>query len=101
MEHTDPFNQLNSDDQKCAIDIAVAAVLVGVRLPSTGKPLYDYIATEFASARTIPANLAKYALRSLGRNLIRQNWTLTIKKDGEGLTTEFRPQPKETDGEIV
>lgn len=102
MEHTDPFNQLNADDQKCAIDVAIAAVLIGVRIPATGKPLYDYIATEFSASRTIPSNLAKYALRSLGRSLTHQDWTLQIEKEGEEIVTSFTPRPrprKEADGQ--
>jgi hypothetical protein len=87
----DAFDQLSAEDQKCAIDVAVAAILIGTRLSSTDKALYDYILTEFARSRTIPSNLAKYALRSLARTLSEQNWELTIRKDGQGLVTSFTP----------
>jgi hypothetical protein len=92
-EKTNPFNELNTEDQKCAIDVAIAALLIGTRLPSVDKALYDYLVTEFSRSLTLPANLAKYALRSLGRTLALQNWTLTISKDGEGIVTAFKPEP--------
>src|SRR4029077_1616812 len=98
MEKSDashPFNQLNKEDQKAAIDVAVAAILIGLRISSTGKPLYDWMANEFASCRGLPANVVKYALRSLGRSLLKQNWSLTIEKDGEGIMTKFTPKRKD------
>jgi hypothetical protein len=91
MQH-DAFDQLSNEDQKAAIDTAVAAILIGLRIPSTGKPLYDFVASEFASSRGLPANVVKYALRSLGRSLTAQNWTLSIVKDGEGVITKFVPE---------
>jgi len=89
---SDAFEQLASDDQKAAIDVAVAAIVIGVRIPSTGKPLYDWMATEFSSSRSLPPNVVKYALRSLGQSLTHQNWTLTITKDGMGIVTSFTPE---------
>ena len=95
MEKSDPFMQLNKEDQSAAIDVAVATILIGLRISSTGKPLYDWLATEFASCRSLPPNVVKYALRSLGTGLLRQNWTLTIEKQGDGLITKFTPENKE------
>lgn len=95
--NSDPFNQLSSEDQKRAIDVGIAAILIGLRIPSTGKPLYDYVASEFSSCYSIPANLARYALRSLGRNLTAQDWTLIIQKEGETLVTKFHPLPLKKD----
>lgn len=92
MQESDPFNQLNTEDQKCAIDVAVATILIGMRL-GADKALYDYVLTEFARSRTIPNNLAKYAIRNLGRTLTVQNWTLTIKKESGELVTSFTPEP--------
>lgn len=92
---SDAFNQLSEEDQKAAIDVAVAAIIIGLRIPSTGKPLYDWMATEFASSRGLPPNVVKYALRSVGEGLLKQNWSLTIEKDGEGLMTKFTPEKKE------
>ena len=99
MAASDAFEQLSEEDQKAAIDVAVATILIGLRIPSTGKPLYDWIATEFTSSRSLPANVVKYALRSLGRSLAAQNWEMVIKKDGEGLTTVFTPEQKGIDGQ--
>jgi hypothetical protein len=96
---SDAFNQLGPEDQKAAIDVAIAAVLIGLRISTTGKPLYDWMATEFAATHNIPPNVAKYALRSLGRGLTAQNWTLIINKDGEGVTTQFKPEKKENSEE--
>lgn len=93
---SDAFDQLSEEDQKAAIDVAVAAIVIGLRIPSTGKPLYDWMATEFTSCRGLPANVVKYALRSLGGSLLKQNWELTITKNGEGITTVFTPESEET-----
>jgi hypothetical protein len=95
MEKSDAFSQLGKEDQKAAIDVAVAAIVIGLRIPSTGKPLYDWMATEFTSCRGLPANVVKYALRSLGQGLLKENWTLTVEKDGEGISTRFVPIKKE------
>jgi len=94
MEKHDAFSQLATEDQKAAIDVAVSAILIGLRIPSTGKPLYDWMATEFSSCRSLPPNVVKYALRSLGQGLLSQNWTLTIEKDGEGIITKFVPEKR-------
>ena len=101
MQNSDAFEQLNHKDQKSAIDLAVATIVVGLRIPSTGKPLYDWMATEFASTYSIPPNVAKYALRSLGRRLMDQNWELTITKNGDGVTTSFTPEDREDDHETI
>lgn len=100
MEKSDAFEQLNKEDQSAAIDVAVATILIGLRIASTGKPLYDWMATEFAGCRRLPPNVVKYALRSLGLGLLKQNWVLTIQKEGDGVTTKFTPENKEgADGE--
>lgn len=91
-DHTDPFDQLGPDDKKAAIDVAVAAILIGLRIPSTGKPLYDWMATEFSGCHSLPLNMVRYALRSVGKSLATQNWELTIKKNGPEVTTSFKPQ---------
>lgn len=98
----DAFSQLNEEDQKAAVDVAIAAILIGLRIPSTGKPLYDWMATEFTSCRGLPANVVKYALRSLGKSLAVEDWSLVITKDGESIVTKFTPVKKEgNDGQIV
>jgi hypothetical protein len=102
LEKTRPFDQLSPEDQRAAIDVAVSTVLIGLRIPSVDKPLYDFIATEFANSRQLPANVVRYALRSLGRELFDQNWTLTIEKHGDGVTTKFTPiQINGADGQSV
>jgi hypothetical protein len=98
-EKPKPFEQLNDEDRMAAIDVAIAAVLIGLRIPSTGKPLYDWIATEFSSCRSLPPNVVKYALRSLGQELYGQDWTMTIEKRGGGLVTKFVPQGAGGNGE--
>lgn len=89
---SDAFNQLNDEDQQAAIDVAISAVLVGLRIPTTGQQFYDYVTSEFAASRGLPSNVVKYALRNIGQNLLKQNWALTIVKDGERLTTKFTPE---------
>lgn len=96
------FEELGEDDQMAAIDVAVATVLVGLRIPSTGKPLYDWVATEFASCRTLPPNVVKYALRHLGQSLYVQDWTLVIEKHGKEVVTKFsRPISGENGQAII
>jgi hypothetical protein len=99
MEKSDPFEQLNKEDQGAAIDVAVAAILIGMRIPSAGKALYDFVASEFSISRSLPSNLTKYALRSLGRALTDQNWELTVTKKDDAFTTKFiSEQVQGTDG---
>jgi hypothetical protein len=96
---SDAFTQLNDADQKAAIDVSIATVILGLRISSTGQALYDWVATEFATSRTIPANLTKYALRELGEVLLKEDWTLLIQKSGDQVTTEFTPVRKSKNGE--
>src|SRR4029077_1830466 len=91
MEKSDAFDALNELDQKAAIDVAVGLVVIGLRITTIDKALYDFIATEFSSSRGLPSNPVKYALRSLGRRLYEQDWTMTIEKTGKGVTTHFAP----------
>lgn len=86
---SDAFNELSPKDQQAAIDLAVSTIVIGLRIPSTGKPLYDWMATEFASTHGLPPNKVKYALRGLGQTLLKENWELIITKDGQGVTTSF------------
>jgi hypothetical protein len=93
------FNELSPQDQKVAIDIAVATILLGVRLPGCGQQLfYDFIAAEFTSSYTLSSNVAKYALRSLAKTLLEQDWVLTIKKEKGKIVTSFTPEPIKNDG---
>lgn len=93
MEQTTPrpFEQLSDDDQKAAIDVAVALTILGTRIPTLQKPLTDFIVTEFTSCYGLPRNIVKYAFRELGANLFRQDWNLTATKAGPKLTTQFTP----------
>jgi hypothetical protein len=85
-----PFDQLNEADQKAAIDIGICVAVLGARIPSCGKPLFDYVATEFVSCYSLPPNIAKYALREVGQSLFSSEWTFTIEKTGQGLVTTFK-----------
>lgn len=94
------FDSLNDDDQKAGIDVGVATALIGLRIPSTGKPLYDYIVTEFASCRTLPPNTVKYALRSIGQSLLKSDWKMTIEKQHGRLVTTFVLIPGDADESV-
>lgn len=94
MSPLNPFSQLSSADQKDAIDIGVALTLLGSRLPSTGKPLFDYVATEFVSCYRLPHNLGRHVLRDVGHALIGGDWTLTIVKKGDEIVTSFSKEEK-------
>ena len=96
---SDAFTQLNDADQKAAIDSAVATILLGLRIASINQKFYDFIATEFASSRSLPQNTTKYALRELGAVLLKEDWTLMVYKTGEQVTTEFTPVRKSENGE--
>lgn len=93
MEQTTPrpFEQLSIEDQKAAIDVAVALTILGTRIPTLQKTLTDFIVTEFTSCYGLPRNIVKYAFRELGTNLFRQDWGLTVTKSGNKLTTRFTP----------
>lgn len=93
---TRPFSQLSEQDQKAAIDVAVALTVIGTRIPSVQKALTDYVVTEFTSCHSLSANIVKYAFRELGANLFNQDWYFGVTKAGERLITQF--QPLETSG---
>jgi hypothetical protein len=99
---TEPSEQLNEEDQMAAIDVAIAAVLIGLRIPSAGKPLYDFLGSEFASSRGLPPNVVRYALRHLGQGLFAQDWTLVIEKRGAAVITKFsHPETSNGEGTII
>ena len=86
-----PFDELSEADQKAAIDIGICVSVLGARIPSCGRPLFDYIATEFVSCYSLPPNIAKYALRQIGQSLFNTEWTFTVEKTSDGLVTTFTP----------
>jgi hypothetical protein len=94
-----PFQQLSETDQKAAIDIGICVSVLGARLPSCGKPLFDYVASEYVKDYGIPANIAKYALRQVGEALFTSEWTFTIQKTGQGLVTSFKRVGDNGDGD--
>lgn len=86
-----PFEELSATDQKTAIDIAVAASLIVTRLPAISELVFDAISREFAAFYDIRSNIAKYALRSIGKTLFQTQWTCTITKDAAGkIVTQFQ-----------
>jgi hypothetical protein len=85
-----PFEQLSWEEKKAAIDIVIAAVVLVNRLPdAVGKPLYDYLETEFANNFSLPINRARYSLRGLSEVLFYQEWKFIVTKEGGTLKTEF------------
>jgi hypothetical protein len=94
------FDDLSEDDQKAAIDVAVAKVLIDARIPSTGTLHDNYIVTEFAGCRTLPPNKIKYALRSIGQSLLKSDWKMTIEKQHGRLVTTFVLIPGDTDESV-
>ena len=97
MPDNTPFEQLSEADQKAAVDIGVAVSVLGTRL-NCGKELYDFVATEFVRRYSIPANIAKYALREVGKSLFTNDWTFTAEKKAGGLTTSFQ-RSEDRDGD--
>jgi hypothetical protein len=86
-----PFEQLNEADQKAAMDVAIATVLISLQIPSAGQPLYDFLVNEFARCHGLPRQVVRYALRHLGQALYTQNWTLTVQKAESKVVTKFTP----------
>jgi hypothetical protein len=99
LADTKPFDQLSDDDKKAATDVVVATLLIGLRIPSTGTPLYQYLANEFAKGRSLPANMVRYALQGMGQALVEEDWTLTVYKVGERLTSKFTPTQHDGNGQ--
>jgi hypothetical protein len=90
-EQTRPFERLSTEEQKAAVDIAVALTVLGTRIPSLNKAFTDILAAEFTSCYAVDPNVAKYALRELGASLFKENWEFTVHKTGMMITTEFKP----------
>jgi hypothetical protein len=85
------FEDLNQADRECAIDCAVAAVILASRIPSVGKPLYDWLTTEFATTYNLPKNAVRYILRDIGQSLYGTDWAFSVTKKEEKLITLFVP----------
>jgi len=97
-----PFERLSEQDQKAAVDVAVALTVLGTRVPTLRQEFTDDIVTEFAGCFRLSENVVKYAMRELGRNLFAQNWEFKVHKMGQLLTTEFRPiEASEGNGHII
>ena len=88
-----PFDRLSVDQQKVAIDLAVAASLIVTRLPSIGQEVFRLIERDYAAQYDVPANVAKYALRACGQTLFQTPWACTVTKDLENnVATRFRQE---------
>lgn len=87
-EKRTPFDELSPDMQKCVIDVGVLSTALGVRLPSAGKALFDFILAEFLKSYTLP-NSGKYALRHVAAELWNSDWEFTVTKRGKRMVTKF------------
>ena|SRR5215475_13629922 len=87
-EKVRPFDQLTPEQQKAAVDIGVTVAVLGTRIPTAGKELYDLVCEHFMKSYTL-GNEGKYALRELGKELFASNWELTVTKRGARLVTQF------------
>jgi hypothetical protein len=86
-----PFEELNKSDRESAIDCTVATVILASRIPSCGKPLYDWLITEFASTYGLPKNAVRWALRDIGQRLYGTDWAFSVTKREERVITLFLP----------
>jgi hypothetical protein len=93
------FEELNQTDRECAIDCAIAATVLAARIPSCGKPLYDWLITEFASTYNLPKNAARSALRDISQQLYKTDWGFSVTKKEEKLITLFVPVEASGDGD--
>jgi hypothetical protein len=89
--NTGPFEELNQADRECAIDCVAAVTVLAARIPSVGKPLFDWLATEFASTHGIPKSLVNQALRQIGQQLFKSDWGFSVTKKDDKLITLFLP----------
>jgi hypothetical protein len=101
QENLRPFDELSGDDQKTAVDVAVALIAIGIRIPSTTKAMYDYVASEFARSQTLPSNKVRYALRDLAKTLSTENWTWEISKKEMTIVTKFTPERPSKNGQAL
>jgi hypothetical protein len=92
------FEELNQADQECAIDCAVAATVLAARIPSVGKPLYDWLASEFATTYNLPNNIVRSVLHDIGQTLYKTDWGFSVTKKEEKLITLFVPVEASSDG---
>lgn len=98
-ENLKPFEQLSVDQQKVAIDLVAACSVIVTRLPSISQEVFKAIETEFAAQYDAPANIARYAMRSLGQTLFQTEWTWTATKgDDNVLATYFTQEPESLPG---
>lgn len=82
-----PFEQLNDEDKKAAIDVAVMVIALTTRIPSL-KGIYDATRAEFVRSYNL-GNSAKYAFRQVTDELMNSNWELKITKKGTRLITGY------------
>lgn len=95
------FEELNEADRESAIDCAIAAVILASRIPSVGKPLYDWLTTEFASTYNLPKNVVRSILREVGQTLYKTDWGFSVTKKDEKLITLFVPVQASGDGAVL
>lgn len=98
-ESLKPFEELSVDQQKVAIDLVVACSLIVTRLPTISQEVFKAIEAEFAAQYDAPANIARYAMRSLGNTMFETEWTCTVTKgDDNVLATHFKQEPESLPG---
>ena len=90
-----PFERLNADQQKVAIDLAVACSLIVTRLPTISQSIFALVEHDFAAQYDVASNIAKYALRDCGRTLFQTAWSCTVTKDIDNyVMTHFKQEPE-------
>jgi hypothetical protein len=85
------FEELNQADRQRAIDCAIAVAILSTRIPAAGKPLYDWLAAEFATTYNLPKNAVRSVLRDIGQQLYKTDWGFSVTKKEEKLITLFVP----------
>lgn len=83
-----PFSQLNEEEQKTIIDVAILILGLTTRVPTTGTRIYEISATELLRSYHLP-NRAKYALRQVTDELMASDWEFTVRKKGLRLITGY------------
>lgn len=93
IDFVKPFDRLSPDQQKVAIDLAVACSLIVTRLPSISQAVFQLVEADFAAQYDVSTGIGKYALRECGRTLFETAWSCTVTKDSNNLVaTHFKQE---------
>jgi hypothetical protein len=92
------LDELGSNDQKLAIDVAVAASLLVARLPNMSEVFFDALVSEYSHQQNLPKATSRANMRAIGMKLFKTDWELVITKEGAEIRSVFTPKPVSAGG---